>query len=117
MVNDTFGHASGDQFLIEVAGRLRASVRSEYRMGGASVVARVGGDEFAVLLDELRCDADAVTVAERILKTFDTPFEIGRRIFASISVGVVRIRAEPLPSKCSAQCRQPPCAVAKRSQG
>jgi diguanylate cyclase (GGDEF)-like protein/PAS domain S-box-containing protein len=88
MINDTLGHASGDQFLIQVAARLRACIRSEYRIGGASVVARVGGDEFAVLLDELRCDADAVTVAERILKTFDTPFEIGRRIFASISVGV-----------------------------
>ncbi len=88
MINDTLGHASGDQFLIQAAGRLRASVRSEYRLGGASVVARVGGDEFAILLDDLRCDADAVKVAERILKTFDTPFEIGRRIFASISVGI-----------------------------
>jgi len=88
MINDTLGHASGDQFLIQVAGRLRASVRSEYRIGGPSVVARVGGDEFAILLDDLRCDADAVTVAERVLKAFDTPFDIGRRIFASISVGV-----------------------------
>jgi len=87
MVNDTFGHASGDQFLIEVAGRLRASVRSEYCIGGPSVVARVGGDEFAILLDDLRYDADAVTVADRILKAFDTPFEIGR-VFASVSVGI-----------------------------
>jgi diguanylate cyclase (GGDEF)-like protein/PAS domain S-box-containing protein len=87
MVNDTLGHARGDQFLIEVAKRLRASVRSEYRMGGASVVARVGGDEFTILLDDLSDDEDAVTVANRILMAFDTPFEIGRLV-ASISVGI-----------------------------
>ncbi|MGA2578913.1 MAG: EAL domain-containing protein [Bryobacteraceae bacterium] len=88
MVNDTLGHATGDQLLIGMAGRLRASVRSEDRIAGTSVVARVGGDEFAVLLDGLRHDADAVAVAERILNAFDSPFEIGRRVFASISVGI-----------------------------
>jgi predicted signal transduction protein with EAL and GGDEF domain len=52
------------------------------------VVARVGGDEFAILMDGIHCDADAVTLAERILNAFDVPFEIGQRIFASVTAGI-----------------------------
>lgn len=88
LVNDTLGHAIGDQLLVAVAARLCSSVRSEVRTDGPSVVARVGGDEFAILLERIRCDADAVTVAERILNSFDVPFEIGRKLFANVTAGI-----------------------------
>ncbi len=93
LINDTLGHATGDQLLVGVAARLRASVRSELRMDGPSVVARVGGDEFAILLDGIRCDADAVTFAERILNAFDLPFEVGQRIFANVTAGIAYFSA------------------------
>ena len=52
LVNDNFGHAAGDELLIDVAGRLRACIRSDTRRSGAgeSIVARIGGDEFAIFL-------------------------------------------------------------------
>ena len=64
-VNDSLGHAAGDELLIDVAGRLRASIRTSSRPGGQgrSVVARVGGDEFAILLDQVQHEADPAVVA------------------------------------------------------
>ena len=88
LVNDTLGQGTGDQLLVGVAARLRACIRSELRTDSATVVARVGGDEFAILLGRIRSDADAVTVAERILNAFDVPFEIGQRVFANVSAGI-----------------------------
>jgi diguanylate cyclase (GGDEF)-like protein len=92
IVNDSLGHETGDMLLIEVAERLRSSVRStdvSARFAFPSVVARFGGDEFAVLLENLHSRADATTVAERILSQFAVHFEInGRIIFATVSIGV-----------------------------
>ncbi len=61
-VNDTYGHAVGDELLRCCAGRLRASVRP------TDSVARIGGDEFVVLLDEVSSPSEAELVAERVLK-------------------------------------------------
>jgi diguanylate cyclase (GGDEF)-like protein/PAS domain S-box-containing protein len=81
-VNDSLGHAAGDRLLEAVAERLRGSVRP-YDVG-----ARVGGDEFAVLLD----DADAETasrIANRILEALREPVEVlGRRISMGASLGL-----------------------------
>jgi len=81
-VNDSLGHAAGDQLLVGVAQRLAGCVRK------GDEVARLGGDEFAVLLadgDERR----AARVAERLLEALRTPFFIeGREIFTSASIGV-----------------------------
>jgi EAL domain-containing protein (putative c-di-GMP-specific phosphodiesterase class I) len=78
--------------LVEIAGRLRSSVRStdvSARIALPSVVARFGGDEFAVLLENLHSPSDATIVAERILTQFASPFDIQARIiFASVSIGV-----------------------------
>ncbi|MGJ3261695.1 MAG: sensor domain-containing protein [Salinarimonas sp.] len=82
-VNDTFGHAIGDQLLVEVAERMGAHVRQE------DVVARLGGDEFAVLArgrgDERgACEA----LAQRLLATLTEPFSIdGRQIVIGASIG------------------------------
>jgi len=91
MVNDNLGHAAGDELLIDVAGRLRAGVRSSSRMGGSgeSVVARIGGDEFAIFIGHIQQAAEASIIAARILERLSEPFYFeGRRIFVSGSIGI-----------------------------
>jgi diguanylate cyclase (GGDEF)-like protein/PAS domain S-box-containing protein len=92
IVNDSLGHETGDLLLVEIAERLRSSVRStdvSARMALPSVVARFGGDEFAVLLENLHYPSDATIVAERILTQFASHFDInGRIIFATVSIGI-----------------------------
>jgi diguanylate cyclase (GGDEF)-like protein len=75
-VNDTLGHYYGDQLLIELAGRIRATLRP------TDTVARLGGDEFAVLLTD-GGRVVATQVAERILHTLERPFTL-----AEITIGV-----------------------------
>jgi diguanylate cyclase (GGDEF)-like protein len=88
-VNDALGHHAGDQLLCEVAARLRRAVR------GADVVARFGGDEFAVIISDARPRA-ALQVAQRVLAAFDEPFElVGQRIVVSASVGLAGDSASP----------------------
>ncbi len=82
-VNDLFGHAVGDQFLIEVARRLRATV------GPEDTVARVGGDEFAVLQTGVTRDTDATDLATRMVEVIGEPFVVGgRRLTSGASVGI-----------------------------
>lgn len=84
-VNDTLGHTTGDEVLIEVAHRLRGIVRDE------DTAARLGGDEFGVLIEDTRDEADAVQIAERIAHALATPFEVGGNLLAvAASVGIVR---------------------------
>jgi diguanylate cyclase (GGDEF)-like protein/PAS domain S-box-containing protein len=88
LINDSLGHAAGDELLMGVARRLRSSVRSGWETR-QSVVARLGGDEFAILLGDVRDAADAAVVAQRILDELESPFRLdGHQVFASVSVGV-----------------------------
>jgi diguanylate cyclase (GGDEF)-like protein len=81
-VNNSLGSARGDQLLVEVAQRLGSSLRS------ADSLARIDGDEFAVLVEEDGRE-DALRVADRILDAFEAPFLLeGREIAISASVGV-----------------------------
>jgi diguanylate cyclase (GGDEF)-like protein len=81
-VNDEFGHAAGDELLVVAARRLRNCVR------GSDLVARVGGDEFAILLEDLPDGPDEI--AERIVEAMAMPFTVsGRTALVSASVGVV----------------------------
>jgi diguanylate cyclase (GGDEF)-like protein/PAS domain S-box-containing protein len=72
-VNDSLGHLAGDQLLVRVAGRLTASVRE------GDVVARFGGDEFAVLIRSARGAGEAELVAQRIVDGLHEPFRIDTR--------------------------------------
>ncbi|MBV9413177.1 MAG: EAL domain-containing protein [Acidimicrobiia bacterium] len=82
-VNDSLGHAAGDQLLCRVAERLRGCVRA------ADTAARLGGDEFAILVEDIDTEADALAIAQRILDTLAVPFEVvGRETKVSASVGV-----------------------------
>jgi diguanylate cyclase (GGDEF)-like protein len=82
-VNDTYGHASGDMLIQQVAQRLVETVRSQ------DTVARVGGDEFAILLPGLVDQLSINQLAERTLDAVHTPFDIfGEEVFTSASVGI-----------------------------
>ncbi|ONI74869.1 hypothetical protein ALI144C_39465 [Actinosynnema sp. ALI-1.44] len=82
-VNDSLGHAAGDDLLTITAGRLKAQLRA------TDVAARFGGDEFAVLLYGVATTADAVRVAERILRTLGEPMPVaGRHLRVSASIGI-----------------------------
>jgi len=84
-VNDTFGHAAGDELLITIAGRIEAAVRPH------DTCARLGGDEFAVLLR--RADLrQATEVAARILETIAEPVSLRlTRVAVTASIGVARL--------------------------
>ena len=82
-INDTLGHASGDALLKTVAKWLSGCVR------GGDTVARIGGDEFAVILDHINQPRDAVNTASRILAAFAEPVtHEGKEIFSSASIGI-----------------------------
>jgi diguanylate cyclase (GGDEF)-like protein len=82
-VNDTLGHAAGDDLLMITAGRLKSQLRA------TDVAARFGGDEFAVLLYGVSTAADAARVAERILRTLGEPMPIaGRQLRVNASIGI-----------------------------
>ncbi|MDO8612508.1 MAG: PAS domain S-box protein [Dehalococcoidia bacterium] len=83
VVNDTVGHAMGDRLLQSVAERLKALVRD------GDTVARVGGDEFTLLLPEVGRVKDAVEVAERILETLRQPWQVnGHEFHITTSIGI-----------------------------
>ena len=83
-VNDSYGHLAGDRVLVEVADRLRASLRT------GDELARIGGDEFTVLLRNVPDTATALHVAERLLASVREPFSAGETDVAlGLSVGVV----------------------------
>jgi diguanylate cyclase (GGDEF)-like protein len=85
-INDMFGHAAGDSVLRETARRLRKLVRA------SDVVARAGGDEFAVLLDDIPGDEDALRFGQRIVAELNRGFTTGAGLVSSsASVGVVTI--------------------------
>jgi diguanylate cyclase (GGDEF)-like protein/PAS domain S-box-containing protein len=99
--NDSLGHTAGDALLIQIARRLSACLRrvdtiSRQRLGEGdepvledNTLARPGGDEFAVLAEELRDPSDAIRVAERIQQKLALPFDVdGHEIVITASIGI-----------------------------
>lgn len=82
-VNDSLGHAAGDEVLKEAAARLRAAARDR------DTVARIGGDEFVLLMEDVTSLADCVSLARRLGEALGGPLEInGRQVAISGSVGI-----------------------------
>ena len=82
-VNDSFGHGTGDRLLVELATRVRASVRA------GDTVSRFGGDELVVLLDSVTGAEDAAHVAAKVLAAVQAPFRLdGNEIRVAASIGV-----------------------------
>ena len=81
-VNDTYGHPVGDKALTEVAGRLSGSLR------GSDTCARIGGDEFGIIADNLKNETDAIRVMEKLHLALFPELELkGKKIKISASMG------------------------------
>ncbi len=82
-INDSLGHAAGDQLLIKIAQRLEKCLRP------TDMVARLGGDEFAILLDGLESQTDAIRVADRVQEELMCSFILnGHEVYAAASIGI-----------------------------
>jgi diguanylate cyclase len=102
-VNDSLGHAAGDQLLVLVAERLRAATRT------GDTVARLGGDEFAVLIED---DGDPEELAQRILAALDQPAALhGRHVPVHASIGIAPLAASAEPSTAADLLKQADMAM------
>ena len=82
-INDTYGHQGGDELLVAVAKRLRASVREN------DTVARLGGDEFAIVQTGIRTLEDAAVLARRVVRELSAPFVISAgEVTVGVSIGI-----------------------------
>jgi diguanylate cyclase (GGDEF)-like protein/PAS domain S-box-containing protein len=84
LVNDSFGHAVGDELLVALAQRVQTCIREH------DTLARLGGDEFTVLLDDIFDGNYAIEVANRIQQILAVPFTLSRyELFTTVSIGIV----------------------------
>jgi diguanylate cyclase (GGDEF)-like protein len=84
IINDSLGHQAGDALLVQIAGRIRAALKT------GNIAARLGGDEFAILLEDFTPMDNPRREAENLLHEISKPFEVaGHRIFLTASIGVV----------------------------
>lgn len=82
-INDTLGHSIGDKLLKKVAGRLKTCIRE------TDTIARIGGDEFNILLADISHTEDAVPIAKKIMSLFKGPFEIdNEELYVTASIGI-----------------------------
>jgi diguanylate cyclase (GGDEF)-like protein/PAS domain S-box-containing protein len=86
LVNDSLGHLVGDQLLMAIAERLKNCLRDQ------DLIARLGGDEFIILLPNIESLEQATQVADRIKKSFRSPFQLKQnQVFAGVSIGILFI--------------------------
>ncbi len=83
VINDSLGHMAGDQLLVDISNRLKSTVRP------GDTVARIGGDEFTILVDDLNTADEAMLIADRLLRKMAEPFNLaGREVFVTASIGI-----------------------------
>ncbi len=93
VVNDAMGHQAGDELLVQIADRLRKALRSTDAKTGSesrNQIARFGGDEFLVLINDIQRSEDASRIADRVLQALAHPYSIqGREVHSTASIGIV----------------------------
>jgi diguanylate cyclase (GGDEF)-like protein len=89
VINDSLGHTAGDKLIVAVADRLRHSLRRH------ETVARFGGDEFAILCEDIVDEHDAVAVAERVLRAFSLPYQLPHGATMSAASLGIALSADP----------------------
>jgi diguanylate cyclase (GGDEF)-like protein len=88
IINDSLGHEAGDRLLVETAGRLRQTLRSN------DVVARLGGDEFVVILEKTEENNDVETIARKLLSALSQPLQLsGHECHTTASIGIAMFPA------------------------
>ena len=92
-LNDTLGHAAGDDLLTQIARRLRSALRAADAHNehvDSNLIARFGGDEFVVLLNDVNAGADVAKVSDRLLDSLAPAYSIGGRdVHSTASIGIV----------------------------
>ena len=121
-INNTQGHAAGDEVLSMLADRLRATLRSRSRLGqphgGEQMAARIGGDEFVVVLDDLEHPDDIHVVAQRLLDALAKPYGIGsQQLHCNVSMGIVLRAQTSGDANAVLQCANIAMVEAKRAGG
>ncbi len=83
IINESLGHQAGDQLLLDLVKRLKICVRT------SDIIARLSGDEFAILIENMRASQNAIWVAERIQQALISPFHLqGQDVFRTVSIGI-----------------------------
>ncbi len=91
LINDSFGHEAGDELLVTVAARLSESLRAADLVTryGTDTAARIGGDEFVILLEGIKHERDTAIVAERLLQAITAPCVVGgHEVVVNASIGI-----------------------------
>jgi diguanylate cyclase (GGDEF)-like protein/PAS domain S-box-containing protein len=93
LINDTLGHEAGDELLRQIAHRLRHTLRASDVLtteDTGNLVSRFGGDEFLLLINDLKAPNDAIVIAERLLNTLSPAYDIqGSEVHSSASIGII----------------------------
>ncbi|NJD54813.1 MAG: EAL domain-containing protein [Nitrospirae bacterium] len=109
-INDAYGHETGDQLLMEVGLRLRSCVRE------TDTVARIGGDEFSILLAEIKHAEDAARIAEKVISCMQKPFVINNHeLHMSASIGISTYPADSIRPEMLLKCADVAMYHAKES--
>ncbi len=88
LINESLGHTSGDRLLLSITNRLATCIR------GGDSLSRFGGDDFAILLDDINGVGDATRIAAHIQHEMSLPFDLkGQEVFTSVSIGIVLVRS------------------------
>jgi len=93
LINDTLGHDAGDELLRQIARRLRRELRASDTLTvdeSGNVVSRFGGDEFLILINDLRTPDDATRIAERLINALAPAYDLqGSEVHSSASIGII----------------------------